>query len=167
MSEPQIIATFNDCRGLVAALRECRVRRDISFATLDEITQQADGYWSKTLSITGNRRVTMESLSLGLGALGIKCVVIDDPEQYAKVQRHMTKIGAVKRETKAVRMLAVNSGCGKHTVTSVKMLRKIAASGGHARNRKLGPRRRKQIARQAALVRWASGSLPAETESAA
>ena len=87
MSDQQVIAEFSDYPGLRDALREARERRNVSFEVLDEIAGSAKGFWSKILAPNGSRRVTMESLALGLGALGLKCLVVEDEEALRRVQK--------------------------------------------------------------------------------
>ena len=87
MSDAQVIAEFSDYPGLRDALRAARERRNISFELLDEIAGSTRGYWSKVLAPGGSRRVTLQSIALGLGALGLKCLVVEDEEQLKRVQK--------------------------------------------------------------------------------
>ena len=149
MTEPRQIATVTTYPGLVAALRTRVEELSASGETLDEVSGLPAGYVSKLLSPNPVRRVGMKSLGPLLGALGLALVVVEDEAAMARYGKRL-----IKRDERLVRVLAVRSGRGKHTLTSVRFLRKIASDGGDARAAKLGPRRRKQIARQAALVRW-------------
>jgi hypothetical protein len=108
---------------------------------------------SKLLSPNPRRRIGAISLGPLLDALGLAIEVKENPETMARYGHRLEK-----RNETVVRVLAVDRakpGNGKHNLVSLRFLKKIAADGGVARAKKLGPRRRKQIARQAALVRWA------------
>lgn len=151
-----VIAEFSDYRGMIAALREAQSRREISFATLDVVTDSADGYFSKTLSLMGSRRVTMESISLVWRGLGVKCLVVEDPEQWARMQRFMGSKGLTKRNVKLVRGGAV------HQTLSRRFLKKIAVKGGTNSRKNMSKARARKLARMAALARWAKQSSKAK-----
>jgi hypothetical protein len=122
-----VIAEITDYPSLVAALRLAREKRNISFATIDEIVTAPDAYFSKTLAPNGSRRLTMLSLGWALGALGVKCLLVDDPAALARVE--------------------------SRALTS-KLLARIGRKGG--KNRWLGvpPAERRRIAQRAIRARW-------------
>jgi hypothetical protein len=74
---------------LVEAIRVWRDMRGISLATLDHIAGWADGYGAKLEAFTKN--LGWQSLSLGLNALAIKLVVVEDPEQRKLVERRWVR----------------------------------------------------------------------------
>jgi hypothetical protein len=141
-----VIAEITDYPSLVAALRLAREKRNISFATIDEIVTAPDAYFSKTLAPNGSRRLTMLSLGWALGALGVKCLLVDDPAALARVESRMKP-----RNTTVVRNAS-------YTVISAaltsKLLARIGRKGG--KNRWLGvpPAERRRIAQRAIRARW-------------
>jgi hypothetical protein len=150
MTEPRILATgVTSYPQLVHALRERVQELRVAGETLDEASGLPKGYCAKLLSPRPARRLGMISLGSLLNTLGLQLAVLEDPVATRKYKHLLDK-----RNETVVRVLAVKSGRGKHTLTSVRLLRKIASDGGAARAAKLGPRRRKQIARQAAVMRW-------------
>jgi hypothetical protein len=85
----------------------------------------------------------MESLGWALNGLGVKAVLIDDPDMLKQIESRLKQ-----RDGKVVR------AGGKHIVLSYRFMRKIARLGGVARKQKLTPFQRKKLARKAALARW-------------
>jgi hypothetical protein len=139
----QVIAEFTDYRGLEAALRACQARRDISLETLDEIVGAPRGYFSKVLAPQSQRGLTLGSLGWALGGLGIKCLVVDDPDTLPLVQNRMKK-----RDKKSVRNGVV------HNPLTRQFMRKIRRKGLANRWAHLSKRKRRELARNAALARW-------------
>jgi len=71
---------FRDYQTLHAALRRAREMRNISFELWDEIAGVSRGYTSKVLSPEGSRKITMQSLGWLLAGLGLKAILVDDPD---------------------------------------------------------------------------------------
>src|ERR1700675_1960748 len=76
---------------LVEAIRVWRDMRGVSLATLDHIAGWADGYGAKLLAPSPIKNLGWESIGLGLNALAIKLVVVEDPEQRKLVERRWIK----------------------------------------------------------------------------
>jgi hypothetical protein len=76
---------------LVEAIRIWRDMRGVSLATLDHIAGWADGYGAKLLAPDPIKNLGWESIGLGLNALAIKLVVVEDPEQRKLVERRWIK----------------------------------------------------------------------------
>jgi hypothetical protein len=72
---------------IVEAIRVWRDMRGVSLATLDHIAGWADGYGAKLLAPSPIKNLGWESIGLGLNALAIKLVVVEDPEQRKLVER--------------------------------------------------------------------------------
>jgi hypothetical protein len=81
------LAEFTDYESLRQALMAVRELRDVSFERLDEITGAAKGYFSKVLGPGKARHIGRESLGWALGGLGVKCILVSDPDALARVQR--------------------------------------------------------------------------------
>jgi hypothetical protein len=91
-----------------------------------------------------------------LPALGMELVAV---ENMTALDRYKTQL--VRRNEKAVRMLAVYAGRGKHLI-SKRFLQSIAPLGAQAYLRKVSPERRSAIARNAAIVRWTAAKAAAK-----
>src|SRR5437868_13877845 len=79
---------ISDYGGLLEAFRERAKELEISRQGIDSIAGWADGYAGKLLS-TGEaakrrKRIGPLSLELMLGALGLKMILVEDPEATAR-----------------------------------------------------------------------------------
>jgi hypothetical protein len=90
----------------------------------------------------------MQMLSFMLPALGARLVLVEDEESLAQIRLRVTP-----RNKSTVRMQAVKAGRYGHLL-SRRFLRSIAFLGGRAYAEKVSPKRRREIARNAALARW-------------
>jgi hypothetical protein len=95
------------------------------------------------------RRFGMISLGPVLGVLALKLVVVPDDEAAARFGPKIEQ----KNES-CSHVLTAKSGRGGHTLTPLRLLRRIAPLGAAARNRALSPTRRSQLASRAAIARW-------------
>lgn len=137
-----------DESDLVAALRARLEEINVSRAEVDEECELPAGYTSKRLAVPQIKYFGRDAFWNIAEALGLAIVLVEDP---AATQRHATRM---KRRVKKYARFD-NSHWNARTES---ILRDIASKRGQnankARNLKLGPRRRKQIARNAALIRW-------------
>jgi hypothetical protein len=140
---PAVIAEITDYPSLVAALRRAREIRSVSFQTMDEIVTASDGYFSKVLAPNGSRRLTPLSLGWALGALGVKCLLVEDTEALARVEARLKPKLACMARDNAVTI-----------IRSRKFFSKIGRKGALARNALR--KRRKAAASHAARARWSS-----------
>ena len=140
------IAEFSSYNELRAALNAARDRRDISFETLDAISGAPSGYFSKLLGQRPVRRLGLSSLEWAFGGLGIRGVIIDDPEALRKVQGR-------SKARDAAHLQAV-LGDAVHIQLSRGFLRKIGAKGGKLSRANLGKRMKRKLARKVAKARW-------------
>lgn len=143
--QPQIIAEFNDWAGLLHALRTAREKRNISMAMLDELGGMPERLSSKVLGPTPQRRLDVLSLHKFMFGLGIKCLVVDDPETLPMVQ-----------ECLQTRNICWVRADGLHILLSRKKLAALAKSGGKARWAGVLPSERRRHAQRAAHARWAA-----------
>lgn len=86
-------APIRDMAELVQALREAQDARDISHETVDSLSGLPSGYWSKLAAPTAMKSIGRVSLGPVLGALGKALVLVDDPEQIARVRGRWVKRG--------------------------------------------------------------------------
>jgi hypothetical protein len=140
------LAEFVDYDSLRKALNACRERRDISFERMDEITGAPPGYFAKLLGPRAIRRIGLQSLGWAFGGLGVKCILVSDPEALALVESrfaardkpHLASVhgGAIE--------LHLNRG----------FLRKIGTKGGKQRWSKLSQKKRTALAIRLNRIRW-------------
>jgi hypothetical protein len=83
------LAEITSYDGLILALRARQDQLNVSLATIDYVAGFPDRYSGKILSLRGARRIGMQSLGPLLGALGLKLIAVDDPEQLAKIRRRL------------------------------------------------------------------------------
>jgi hypothetical protein len=143
MAEAEVIAEFNDAAGLLAAVRQAREQRQISLAKLDELGGMPERFASKVLGPNPTNRLTMEMLHRFLFGLGVKCLLVHDPETT-----ELIKDMSEKRRQDHVRT------SGAHVFYPVKFLRERGRKGGLATRAKLSPQRRSYLASRAAKARW-------------
>lgn len=142
---------------LIEALRARRDALNISHETIDSIAGLQSGYTSKLLAPKPIKNLGPMSFGSLLGALGLAVVVVEDPAAVVRVEKHWQKR---KRPMKLAASMTASIECEVPAIIQIspelqQKLRNIASMGGKARAAKLGPRRRKTIARQAAIARWA------------
>lgn len=155
-SEPQQPAeiTFRTgYAGMIAAFRARAHERRIAIAgdSVAAVSGLPSAYIAKLLSPNNPvRRIGMISLAPLLGVLQAKLLLVPDPEAEKLYGSRIPQ----RQESFAHPMRAAKSGRGGHTLTPLRLLRRMAPLGAAARNAALSPRRRSQLARKAANARW-------------
>jgi hypothetical protein len=137
---------------MISAFRDRAEQRHIatSSAAVAAVAGLPSYYIPKLLQANPVRRVGIHSLGPLLAVLGLKIILVEDPDA---VKTYGPRI-PVKDES-CTRLLTVLAGRGKQQLVSVRLLRRIAPLGAAARNRALSPAQRSQIARKAGFARWA------------
>lgn len=148
MTEP--IAEFSDYEGLRKALNAVRDHRKLSFDTMNDLIDCPERYFHKILGPKPVKRMGMQSLGWAFGVLGVKCIIVEDPEVWERIQRQRD----FKTRDEA-HFKSASHANGKHHVVTWRFLKKISSSGGKARAQKLTAAQRKKIAKMAAKARWA------------
>jgi hypothetical protein len=143
-----VLGEFRDYNGLHLILRKRADELSLSRTSIDDLAGLQDGYSSKLLAPNPGKRLGPLTIGLLLPALGMKLVAVEDEEALVKIRSRTSP-----RNEKAVRMLAVYAGRGKHLI-SKRFLRSIAPLGARGYMRKVSPERRRWIARNAARARW-------------
>ena len=146
----QILASFTDYEGLRRALNIVRDHRKLSLDTMNTLIDCPERYFEKILGPRPVRRMGMQSLGWAFGVLGVKCIIVEDPEVWERVQRQRY----FKTRDEA-HFISSKHADGKHHVVTWRFLKKISRKGAVARAQKLTPAQRKRIARMAAKARWA------------
>jgi len=101
MGEPGSLAVVRSYDELVAALSARRDELQITFLTLDDLSGIQVGYSAKLLSPGRVKKLGCMSLTSLLGALALKLIVVEDPEQLAKVRSRLTRRRRPKRQAEA------------------------------------------------------------------
>lgn len=150
---------------LVTALRQVREERGITNEVIDEISGLQSGYTGKLLSPRPARSLGLHSLGPVLGAVGKALIMVDDPDQIKRVKNRWQKRKRI--HSKAAEQASRASMAGAiqemqqfqaklELSERMKQLAKLGASkGGKARAKAMSKRARQQVARTAALARWA------------
>lgn len=145
MNQP--LAEFADYEGLRRALNACREKRDLSFQQLDAITGAPPGYFAKLLGPRQIRKIGLQSLGWAFGGLGIKAVLVTDPEALARVESRF------EARDPAHLAAVMHAGCLQIKL-SKRHMSIIQRKGGRAKWAKLSPKKRSAIARRMAKSRW-------------
>lgn len=148
---------------LVAALRTRRDELQLTHETIDAIAGWPAGYASKLLAPEPIKNLGWSSLGLGLGALGIALVVVEDPEQARRVRSRWTPRERPQRASLSISGSIQNKPPLELQVSpelhrllrSPEHMRAIGLKGNLKRNKKLSGWKRSVIARRAARARWA------------
>jgi hypothetical protein len=152
--QPAEITFRTGYAGMIAAFRARANERRIAITSADVAATAGlpSHYIAKLLSPSKNpvRRVGMISLSSLLAVLQAKLLLVPDPEAEKIYGPRIPQ----RQECCAHPMLTAKSGRGGHTLTPLRLLRRMAPLGAAARNAALSPRRRSQLARAAANARW-------------
>lgn len=85
-TSPAPVLEVRSMPELVAALRARRDELQITHETIDSIAEWPAGYAGKLLAPTPIKNLGWLSLGLALNTLGIKLVVVEDPEQRKLVE---------------------------------------------------------------------------------
>jgi hypothetical protein len=140
----RIIAEFTDYDGMLNAVRTRVEELQINGERFDEFAGLPRGYLSKLIGVHPIRRISMVSMGPLFDALGIRCVIIEDPATTARLKRRLKpRNNSYHRTSYTMR-----------TVTD-RQWRKIQKLGRKARWRKLSKRERAEVMRAVSLARFA------------
>jgi hypothetical protein len=119
----------------------------ITYKTFDAIAGWAEEFASKLLADPPIRQVGLHTLFVALQSVALTMRIEHDPAQYERIKNRLVKPRGSSRMLPG----------GKHERKLMEIcpdfMRLISAMGNEARNQKLSRRRRKLIARRAALAR--------------
>ena len=152
MSEahPLALATVTSFDDLHFALRARQNALGISDGSLADLARLKGGYSAHVLRRSKRQTSsrTLGKLSLGcvLGGLGLKIVLVEDEDAFAKVRARL-----VERDTAQFRG---GNTCPPGIEPRESVLTLLARAGGHARAAKLSARKRLRISRLAIRARW-------------
>ena len=140
------LAEFSDYAGFHAAMIARARERQIAIGSDNAayVSGLPSNYLAKLLAPKPTRRVGMISLAPVLAVLGVRLAMLEDKESISRLAARLKKRNEACVHTGAV-----------HVVLSKRFLRKIGAKGGANSRKNLGKRKRRALARKAALARWA------------
>lgn len=146
----RLLATVQDYDGLVAALRNRAGELGLTFELIDLVAGFTARYASKVLGPSKTKNIGRMSFDALLGTLGLKVVLIEDPEALAKVQGRFQERHSSKAQGSGEARL------GKMTLNRVyvPVIREMSRRAAEARRVKIPPEKRRQLARMAARARW-------------
>src|SRR6516162_591422 len=125
------LAEFSDYTGMVDGLRKRASELALNGERFDEYAGLPRGYLSKLIGVNPVRRIAMISMGPLFSALGIYCIVVENPQATARLkQRIKPRNNSYHRPTYTMR-----------TVTN-RQWRQIQKLGRKARWRKLNKRER-------------------------
>ncbi len=167
MGEPaidgRILAQVHDYPSFLAALRARAAERQISISSDQnhQVAGLSDRRLSQILSIktlkslSNAHRIGMLSMGPLLGILGVRLVMVEDEEALRRYGPRLQK-----RNESFVRSRVT------HLFFSRKQYSEMGRRGGKARNAKLTPEQRSELARELNRIRWSKPRV-AQVDSAA
>jgi hypothetical protein len=145
MTEPQRLAQFYDYDGLLNAIRNRVNQLAINGERFDEFAGLPRGYLSKLIGVHPIRKIAMTSMGPLFSALGIYCVIYEDPIATQRLHRRLKP-----------RQQAFVRATYTHLTITDRQWSKIQKLGRAARWRKLSKTQRSTIMRALADRRWRS-----------
>jgi hypothetical protein len=145
------LAEFTDYDGLRRALVAARKHRNISLEDLDTFGGGPAGLFGKVLGPRAVKRLGLQSLGWVLGGLGIRAVLIEDPEAWERIKRRVDF--KVRDQAHVDSADAMHADCVQIRF-SRKQMASIQRKGGKASWAKLTAKQRTRKARKMAKARW-------------
>jgi hypothetical protein len=140
---PRIIADVSSYEQMVDALRQRVNELQINGERFDEYAGLPRGYLSKLVGANPVRRIGMVSFEPVLGALGLRCLFVEDEAATQRLRKRLPP-----RNSSFVR-----SGV-THIALTTRFMQKIGRLGAQARVDNSTEAQRRKWARQAAMARW-------------
>jgi hypothetical protein len=139
----RVLGEFRDYGQMLAGIRARVNEMQVNGERFDEFAGLPRGYLSKIAGTKPVRRIGITSMGPLLSALGVTCIFVEDPEATARLKNRLKP-----RNPRLVRSAA------SEFRLSHRWLRKIASKGGTARDAKLTPEQRSELARELNRIRW-------------
>ncbi|MDB5937581.1 MAG: hypothetical protein JWQ01_4925 [Massilia sp.] len=149
---------------LIQALRDRARELQLTHETIDNVAGLQSGYTGKLLAPKPIKNLGPMSFESILGALGVAVVVVEDPEQVARVSKQWVKRERPLRVPLALPSPSMSASIPleievtpalQRLLRNPEWMREIGVRGGHGRAAKLSAFRRRMIAKRAAKSRWA------------
>ena len=142
----RILGKFADYAGMLAAVRARVNELQINGERFDEFAGLPKGYLSKVAGAHPSRSIGAVSMGPLFGALGIYCVMFEDPSATARLKSRL-----VPNQSNFMRPTYT------HVIVTNRKWARIQKLGHQARQavwNKLTPRQRSDMMRALALKRW-------------
>ena len=149
---PAVIAEINYQNGYQALVHAQERKIAITSPHIAQMANLPDYYICKLLSVHPMRRIGMISLGPLLGVLGIKLLMVEDPEAVARYNGRLPQ----RNET------CVHNGAAITFTFSRRHMQKIGQNGALVRWARI--RKRKPIARKGGKARWAKARGNGKTD---
>jgi hypothetical protein len=143
MNNHRVIAQFTDYETMLNALRARVDELQINGERFDEFAGLPRGYLSKLIGVRPVRRIGMTSLGPLFDALGIYCIVVEDPVATQRLKNRIRP-----------RNNAYMRASYTHLAITNRQWSRIQKLGRAARWKRLSRVERKDIMRAIALKRW-------------
>jgi hypothetical protein len=147
-SPPRVLAEVHDYAGLHGALRARSDELAVSRAELDSLSGLQSGYCGKLLAPVPIKRIGYQSLGPLLTVLGVKLIMVEDSDALRRIGPRLKK-----RNDASVRYAS-----GRARKKRPKRPELDSAWGKFMAARRVlsqSPSARSQIAKRAAVIRWA------------
>lgn len=146
LSAPRIpIATVSDHNALLEAIRQRVAELDVSYDVIESIAGIQSGCPSKVIANPPPKRIGPFTYFLILQALGCELQMVENPQEMERLRSRLSK-----RKLRRTRVRPAAS----IIELAPDFYARISRMGNAARNTKLSPERRSELARNAALARW-------------
>ena len=145
---PRVLGEFSDYSGLITALRARAAELNLSGETIDAVSGLPARYAQKLLGPHQVRRLGATSLGPFFGALAVRALLIEDRAAVARLRSQTTPRKA-QYARPGMRAGSVQISLSRN------FMQKIRKKGGENSRKYLPKRLVKQLARKAALARWA------------
>src|SRR5215469_7832857 len=141
--EPRVIGEFSDYDQMIGALRQRAADLNLSGEIIDHVSGLPTRYAQKLLGPHQIRRLGVTSLGPFLGALAVRCLIVEDKAALERLRRQTTP-----RRNEYVRADAT------HVTLTFRFMQKIGRLGAQARVDNSTAEQRQAWARKAAIARW-------------
>ena len=143
MSSGRIVGEFADYAGMLNTLRARVEELQIQGERFEAFAGLPTGYLSKLIGVRPVRRIAMVSMGPIFSALGIRCIVVEDPAATARLKNRIRP-----------RNNALMRASYTHLAITNRQWSRIQKLGRAARWKRLSRVERRDIMRAIALKRW-------------
>jgi hypothetical protein len=146
-AEPKVIGEFVDYDGLLSVLRQRAADLNLSGEQVDLLSGLPSRYTQKLIGTHPIRRLGAISLGPFLGALAVRCLIVEDRAALDKLKRQ-----TVPRQAQYARP-GMRAG-SVHVLLTGRFMAQIRKKGGENSRKYMGKRLASQLGRRAANARW-------------
>jgi hypothetical protein len=146
----EIVGEYTDYDGLIAGLRERAAAVGLAYLVIDDLAGLSQGHTSALLGATRKRHFSINSLLSVARVLGIKSIMVVDPEVTSRVRAEWGSRDGTRAHARR------RPALGEATMRRV--LKPVAAELGRrghvAQMKSTTPEQRREFGRRGAMVRW-------------